>query len=357
VEAGFTLNSGEKITYNRTVTIGQDLLLGCTLLHFGAVDSECKVYWNGVLVGAHTGGFTAFTVNISDVIKEGENTLTVVCTDEGTRNGSARGKQSDKRGGIWYTPQSGIWQTVWLESMPKKNIGNFRITPDAKEKTVAITLDNGSEAEITVFDGEKEIYLTGKTNKDYFPPYIYTTSMMSGEVGKTYSLKVVYGGKTAEAETVIPKPAELEYIHAQEAEGDDYVLLAGFRDNPDTKDYYKFFAKVSSKDSVFKSSFLGLVDDDILTDEVNEVQVMNGYNPSSLSQDPNVYFQRGDRVLVRFSTLGESEYNYWKDFDDVSYLSLNPFFPVTKKIRSNVRGGSGYWAGYGSSHYVVTIPD
>lgn len=157
VEAGFMLNSGEKITYNRTVTIGQDLLLGCTLLHFGAVDSECKVYWNGTQVGAHTGGFTAFTVNISDVVKEGENTLTVVCTDEGTRNGSARGKQSDTRGGIWYTPQSGIWQTVWLESMPKDNIGKFRITPDAKAKTVAITLDNGSEAEITVFDGDKEI--------------------------------------------------------------------------------------------------------------------------------------------------------------------------------------------------------
>ena len=157
VEEGFTLNSGEKIVYTRTIQVGQELLLGCTLLHFGAVDSECKVYCNGAQVGAHTGGFTAFTVNLSDVIKEGKNELIVVCTDEGTRNGSARGKQSDTRGGIWYTPQSGIWQTVWLESMPKENIGKFRITPDAKEKTVAITLENGSEAEIIVFDGETEI--------------------------------------------------------------------------------------------------------------------------------------------------------------------------------------------------------
>ena len=157
VEESFTLNTGEKIVYKRTVEVGQDLLRGCTLLHFGAVDSECKVFWNGAQVGCHVGGFTAFTVNLSDVIKAGENELVVVCADEGTRNNGARGKQSDKRGGIWYTPQSGIWQTVWLESMPTANIGVFRITPDAKEKTVAITLENGSEAEITVFDGEKEI--------------------------------------------------------------------------------------------------------------------------------------------------------------------------------------------------------
>ena len=157
VEESFTLNTGEKIVYKRTVEVGQDLLRGCTLLRFGAVDSECKVFWNGAQVGCHVGGFTAFTVNLSDVIKAGENELVVVCADEGTRNNGARGKQSDKRGGIWYTPQSGIWQTVWLESMPKANIGVFRITPDAKEKTVVITLENGSEAEITVFDGEKEI--------------------------------------------------------------------------------------------------------------------------------------------------------------------------------------------------------
>ena len=157
IEEGFTLNIGEKLVYHRKVQLGKELLLGCTLLHFGAVDSECKVYLNDALVGSHVGGFTAFTVNVSDVLLEGENDLTVVCTDEGTRNGGARGKQSDTPGGIWYTPQSGIWQTVWLESMPKVNIGNFRITPNAREKTVAVSLDNGSEAEIAVFDGETEI--------------------------------------------------------------------------------------------------------------------------------------------------------------------------------------------------------
>ncbi len=157
IEEGFVLNSGEKLVYSRKIVVGKELLLGCTLLHFGAVDSECKVYCNGVMVGCHTGGFTTFTLNVSEVLCEGENELMVVCTDEGTRNGGARGKQSDQRGGIWYTPQSGIWQTVWLESMPKEHIGDFRITPNAKEKTVEIALENGSRAEIVVFDDGKEI--------------------------------------------------------------------------------------------------------------------------------------------------------------------------------------------------------
>lgn len=157
VEEGFTLNSGEKLVYKRTISVGEDLLLGCTLLHFGAVDSECTVYLNGMKAGGHTGGFTAFSLDVSELLHEGENELTVICTDEGTRNHGARGKQSDTRGGIWYTPQSGIWQTVWLESMPKENIGAFRITPDAFQKTVAVSLLNGSEAEITVYDGGKEI--------------------------------------------------------------------------------------------------------------------------------------------------------------------------------------------------------
>ena len=91
----FVLNSGERIVYTRVIHVEKDMMLGCTLLHFGAVDSECKVYLNGVKVGCHVGGFTAFTVNLSDCIQEGDNQLTVVCTDEATRNGGARGRKAD----------------------------------------------------------------------------------------------------------------------------------------------------------------------------------------------------------------------------------------------------------------------
>ncbi len=155
IDEEFVLERGSKMRYFRTVTLDKSLLRGRTVLHFGAVDSECEVYFNGARVGVHRGGFTSFSVDVSDVCRKGENTLEVIVRDEATRNGGARGKQSDKRGGIWYTPQSGIWQTVWLESMPKKYIGDIKIIPNVAKKTVKIAA-NG-KLEIRVFDGEREI--------------------------------------------------------------------------------------------------------------------------------------------------------------------------------------------------------
>ena len=61
--------------------------------------------------------------------------------------------------------------------------------------------------------------------------------------------------------------------------------------------------------------------------------------------------------MVRFSTLDYASFCYWEDFEDILTLSRNPFFPVSKKVRSNVSSGYGYWAGYGSSYYKVSIPD
>lgn len=157
IEEGFSLARGEKLRYFRTVCVDRSLLQGKTLLHFGAVDSECEVFVNGISVGTHRGGFTAFSFDVSEVLHKGENTVEVLVTDEATRNGFARGKQSDTRGGIWYTPQSGIWQSVWLESMPKKHIADLRITPDAEKKTVKIAVSSQEKVTVRVYDDGAEI--------------------------------------------------------------------------------------------------------------------------------------------------------------------------------------------------------
>ena len=157
VTEGFVLGCGERLIYHRCFNANENLLQGVTILHFGAVDSECEVYFNGQLICTHRGGFTAFEADVSNAIVCGFNEIKVVCTDEATRNGGARGKQNDKRGGIWYTPQSGIWQSVWLESMPKEHIGKFTITPNAENKTIKIANVGNTLTEIIVFDGEKEI--------------------------------------------------------------------------------------------------------------------------------------------------------------------------------------------------------
>ena len=157
VEEGFVLRTGEKLVYKCAFAVESGLLLGRAVLHFGAVDCDAAVFLNGRNIGTHHGGYTAFSFDVTDELKEGANELVVECTDEGTRDGSSRGKQSDKPGGIWYTPQSGIWQTVWMEFMPKAHIGRFFIKPNAMGKTVKITVENTEELEISVFDGESEI--------------------------------------------------------------------------------------------------------------------------------------------------------------------------------------------------------
>ena len=154
----FVLAAGETLVYSRRVNLTESLLRGCTLLHFGAVDSVCTVFWNGIRVGEHRGGFTAFAIDVTAHARLGENEICVECRDEATRNGWTRGKQCDRRGGIWYTPQSGIWQTAWLESMPKKHICDLKITPDAENRTVKIKSDSFGEWQtVTVYDRETEI--------------------------------------------------------------------------------------------------------------------------------------------------------------------------------------------------------
>lgn len=211
-------------------------------------------------------------------------------------------------------------------------------------------------AKVTISDGERETVLTGKPNKDYFPPYIYTTAGMKGEAGKSYTVKVEYSGRTVTAETTIPEPVELEYIKVctSESNHEAFYLVGGLRDNPQSMDYYKVFTMVQSQDSTYSSAFMGLIDDSALALPEDEIAINNSLRSKS---NGSTYFSAEDRIRVRFCTLDETSYNYWNDFDEVTALSRNPFFPVTTKIRSNVSGGLGYWAGYGSVYYTVSIPD
>lgn len=188
VADGFSLESGERLHYQRKFELSKPEREETVFLHFGAVDSECEVYLNGELVGKHRGGFTAFSMDVTRVARVGDNTLVVICTDEATRNGGARGKQCDKRGGIWYTPQSGIWQTVWLEMMPKQYIRALKIIPDAESKTVCIFSDSfGEKQTLRVFDGGSEILVREYTEKTLLS---YDFELWSPENPKLYDVEI-----------------------------------------------------------------------------------------------------------------------------------------------------------------------
>ncbi|MEJ5272612.1 MAG: sugar-binding domain-containing protein [Spirochaetota bacterium] len=111
------------------------------LLHFGAVDQNCKVYINNLFVGENRGGYWPFYFDITGYIKKDKNELLVEVIDNSDKSFSAYGKQKINRGGIWYTAQSGIWQTVWLEKVTEKYIKNIFYTPDIKKGEIEIRLE------------------------------------------------------------------------------------------------------------------------------------------------------------------------------------------------------------------------
>jgi hypothetical protein len=130
----------DRLWYRRTFTLPEGFRKDKVLLHFGAVDQSCQVYVNGRLAGSHEGGYLPFSCDVTAALAAGENTLTVAVTDATSRSRHAYGKQSFHPGGIWYTPQSGIWQTVWLESVPENYVEKLTIIPDMDHKRVRLVL-------------------------------------------------------------------------------------------------------------------------------------------------------------------------------------------------------------------------
>lgn len=128
------------VWYRRTVTLSSEQLKGRVLLHFGAADYECRVWVNGLPAGKHKGGYSSFGFDITELVKEGENNLSVYVGDETSGGGQPKGKQSSLYAShdCDYTRTTGIWQTVWLEFVPENYIEKVWYYPNIEEKSIAI---------------------------------------------------------------------------------------------------------------------------------------------------------------------------------------------------------------------------
>ena len=148
----------QHLWYRRTFTLPEGFNKGRVLLHFGAVDQQAVVYVNDARAVRHEGGYTPFSADITKLLKEGENVLAVRVRDRSDRTYISHGKQKLHSGGMWYTPQSGIWQTVWLESVPESYIFSIRMTPVPDESVLKLTV-------FTADDGNCTLELEGRTHE------------------------------------------------------------------------------------------------------------------------------------------------------------------------------------------------
>lgn len=161
------------------------------------VDQVAKVYLNGKFVGKHVGGYTPFKFELTPYLAaEGEeNSLVVRVNDYSDTKSYSRGKQKMKRGGIWYSPQSGIWQSVWLESTPVQFLESVRITPDYDNAQVKFEYTGTNDVRVIIYDGKTEVANT-KDHVVKLPgfrawspesPFLYQVDFRAcGEVIKSY---------------------------------------------------------------------------------------------------------------------------------------------------------------------------
>ncbi len=142
-----------RLWYKKLVQIPEDWKDKRVILHFGAVDWQCKLYVNKELVGSHSGGYCPFSFDITDYLTDGYNELSLCVYDPTDKGWQQRGKQVLKPHGFWYTATSGIWQTVWMEPVNEVYIQSIKLTPDIDEGVLKIK---------TVLTGDGDVKITAK---------------------------------------------------------------------------------------------------------------------------------------------------------------------------------------------------
>jgi len=209
----------QRLHYRKKFTLPEGFKKSRVLLHFGAVDQECSVFVNGIRVGGHKGGYLPFHFDITDSLRQGENVLTLSVTDRTEQSPHARGKQKLQKKGkyasLFYTPQSGIWKTVWMESVEKAYIEDVRITPLYDDSSVRF--------EITVLNACKTSGAETSGGK-----------ASGGETSGTVRLAVLDRGvEIGQAEITVRQEKEIKQVISQE------IKLDGFKPwTPDTPHLY-----------------------------------------------------------------------------------------------------------------------
>lgn len=189
---GRTLHKGEFLWYRREISLPECFAERHVLLHFGAVDQTADVWVNGLKVMEHVGGYLPFEGDVTRAVRDGRMEIVVRVTDESDHGYHTRGKQKSARGGIWYTPQSGIWQSVWIEAVPENYVKNLHISPDFDSGCVDISAETvGNEAAYAHFGGG-EYRLPARIPVPDFEPW-------SPENPKLYDFTVSCGEDSVES--------------------------------------------------------------------------------------------------------------------------------------------------------------
>lgn len=224
------------------------------------------------------------------------------------------------------------------QSMPYREVYDEDTFRDVVIKWAKVTL---------IHNGEEEV-LVGRRVEDYPTGYIYSGSDILGEVGESYTLRVEYSKRVWEATTTIVEPIELHDIDIIAIDEDNYTIEATL---PAT--HYPCSIDCAIGDSQYYApTLLGSYAPSMTPRRITINRPMENF----IREDIDIHFHHGEVVRLRVNTLTEFAYDYWRKWEDNFLNSVNPIFPSTSNLPTNIsNGGLGIWAGYGTSYQRVTV--
>lgn len=248
----------------------------------------------------------------------------------------------------------------WIEAGEHPMVMIHRSCPYSQIDTAYNSIEDLVEdylipfGKVTVSDGDTTVVLTGRINRDYMPPYTYSSVYIKGEEGKTYYLTAQYGDFYATARTTIPPRTAFDSIRTGQQPG-NRLSITGYLNRAPARTHYLVFARYMDRKQYLLCP-LGVI---TTPDSVSDMQI-NIYNPAPNDEEKSfdkAFFPCSDStgIYVKLATINDEDYAFWESFSALSLTSGILFIPMRQNIASNIHGGIGYWCGMGSTEHYVPL--
>lgn len=204
---------------------------------------------------------------------------------------------------------------------------------------------------VVIFDGEDSVILTGRVDTNYLPPYIYTTTKIIGEVGKTYSLHAKYKEFSAKAKTEIPKIASLDSIRVTNL--NQKMNVVGYANHLEVGETYILMARTTDQRQ-YKICPMGAFR---ASQKQLKLTINNPINFTGEGMILQTLFPQTDSVdiAIKFAKVDEAEYQFWDSYIAQKMTQGMFFMETYGNIISNIENGNGYWCGMGASEYTISL--
>lgn len=204
-------------------------------------------------------------------------------------------------------------------------------------------------AKVTVSDGVNSEILSLRSNSKKIPPYEYVTREMKGEIGKHYYLTIEYYDKTITAETYIPHPVDIDSLWFVKQNEKDRVGHVHIKFKNISDHHYQISTSAVPNEKVFTPCLYGNIDNSLYP-QGEQVSMQLNKGPVIFPKpDYTTYFPDSVFIEVKLSVQTKESYLFWTSYQNEILNSQNPIFPSVNKLKSNINGGIGIWAGYGST--------